>query len=193
LHADEREEHLKNFIADFLKDTWYRRTNLVNTSDNIDLAIYAGTSSSDPVAVMIETKTPVNRQEMMTRGKPNAKAFHEIVLYYLKQVIEENNYDIKHLLVTNTNEWFIFDGVWFEKHIRRNSKLAKAFKELRPGGHDNRYFMMMFSNRGLKALRMPSRVAGLICGTMRRSSTPRMPPKAGSSSICSSYSHPSIF
>ncbi|WP_408998068.1 Eco57I restriction-modification methylase domain-containing protein [Syntrophus buswellii] len=140
LRTDEREEHLKNFIADFLKDTWYRRTNLVNTSDHIDLAIYTGPSSSDPVSVLIETKTPVNRQEMMTREKPNAKAFHEIILYYLKQVIEEHNHDIKHLLVTNTDEWFVFDGVWFEKHIRRNPKLVKAFKELRPGGHDNRFF-----------------------------------------------------
>jgi len=125
LHADEREEHLKNFIADFLKDTWYRRTNLVNTSDNIDLAIYAGASSSDLVAVMIETKTPVNRQEMMTREKPNTKAFHEIVLYYLKQVIEENNHDIKHLLVTNTNEWFIFDGIW-TKHESETSMICRS-------------------------------------------------------------------
>lgn len=87
--ADEGEEHLKNFIADFLKDTWYRQSNLVNTSEKIDLAIYGGRSSADPVAVIIETKSPANKYEMMTPEKPNAKAFHEVVLYYLRQVVEE--------------------------------------------------------------------------------------------------------
>ena len=140
LRQEESEEHLKNFLADFLKDTWYKPTNLVNTSDRIDLAIYDGTLSHNPVAVMFETKSPVNKQEMMSRDKPNAKAFHEIVLYYLRQVVEEENKEIKFLIVTNIYEWFIFDGVWFERNVRRNPKLVKAYKGLKPGGHDNRHF-----------------------------------------------------
>ena len=140
LRLEESEERLKNFLADFLKDTWYKSTNLVNTNDRIDLAIYDGTSSTDQVAVMFETKSPVNKQEMMSREKPNAKAFHEIVLYYLRQVVEEENTEINYLIVTNLYEWFIFDGVWFERNVRRNPKLVKAFKGLKPGGHDNRHF-----------------------------------------------------
>ena len=140
LRSEESEEHLKNHLADFLKDTWYKPTNLVNTSDRIDLAIYDGTSSTDPVAVMFETKSPVNKQEMMSREKPNAKAFHELVLYYLRQSLEEENQEINYLIVTNFYEWFIFDGVWFERNIRRNAKLVKAFKGLKSSGHDNRHF-----------------------------------------------------
>lgn len=153
--ADEGEEHLKNFIADFLKDTWYRQSNLVNTSEKIDLAIYGGRSSADPVAVIIETKSPANKYEMMTPEKPNAKAFHEVVLYYLRQVVEEENHEIKHLIVTNTHEWYIFDGVWFERNVRRNTKLVKAFKGLKPEGHDNRHFYEDVIRPWLEGLQEP--------------------------------------
>ena len=30
--TDEHEEHLKNIVSDFLKDTWYKQTNEINTS-----------------------------------------------------------------------------------------------------------------------------------------------------------------
>jgi hypothetical protein len=155
LRSNEDEEHLKNFVRDFLKDTWYQQTNLVNTSDKIDLAIYGGRSSADPVAVIIETKAPANRNEMMTVERPNTKAFHEVVLYYLRQVIEEGNHEIKHLIVTNTHEWFIFDGVWFERNVRRNPRLVKAYRGLKPEGHDNRHFYEDVLRPWLEGLKEP--------------------------------------
>jgi hypothetical protein len=60
LNSNEDEEHLKNFVRDFLLDTWYRPTNLVNTSDRIDLAIYSGKSSADPKADVSELEALVD-------------------------------------------------------------------------------------------------------------------------------------
>lgn len=37
IRADEHEEHLKNIVADFLKDTWYKPAFEINTSKRADL------------------------------------------------------------------------------------------------------------------------------------------------------------
>jgi len=67
------------------------------------------------VGVIIEAKRPGNKSEMLSAGKPNAKAFQELVLYYLRERIEENNIDIKFLIATNVYEWYIFEASYFEK------------------------------------------------------------------------------
>ena len=46
LQGGDREEHQKNHIRDFLNDTWYKKTNLVNIAGDIDLAIYSGLLAS---------------------------------------------------------------------------------------------------------------------------------------------------
>jgi hypothetical protein len=155
LQGGESEEHQKNHIRDFLKDTWYQKSNRINTSERIDLAIYAGMAASDPVAVIIEAKSSSNSAEMMTCSKPNAKAIHELILYYLREVFENKNYEIKHLIVTNTYEWFIFDGVWFERNVRRNPALVKAYKGFKPDGHDNRHFYESIAKPWLETLEEP--------------------------------------
>ena len=155
LKDGEREEHQKNHIRDFLNTGWYQKINLVNTAGDIDLAIYAGTTSSTPVSVIIETKSTTNSAEMMTLQKPNAKAFHEIMLYYLREVFDKENYAIKHLIVTNTNEWFVFDSAWFEKNIRRSKSLEKGYKAFKRDGHDNRYFYESVARKWLDELEEP--------------------------------------
>lgn len=155
LQDGEREEHQKNHIRDFLNTGWYQKTNLVNTAGDIDLAIYSGMVSSSPVSVIIETKSTTNITEMMTCQKPNAKALHEIILYYLREVFDKENYSIKHLIITNTNEWFVFDGVWFEKNIRRNKSLEKGYKAFKRDGLDNRYFYESIAKKWLDELEEP--------------------------------------
>lgn len=141
LREGDREDHQKDHIRDFLKDTWYAKTNMVATqgNGNIDLVIYAGLYALDPVSVIIETKKCTNKSEMMTRDKPNAKAFQEIMLYYLQQV-DGGNHSVQHLIVTNTSEWFVFDGVWFEKNIGHNTDLMKECRALKTQKRDTRHF-----------------------------------------------------
>ncbi len=156
LQDGDREGHQKDHIRDFLKDTWYRKTNLVasqNTGD-IDLAIYADLSTS-VISVIIETKSSTNTTEMMSRQKPNAKALHEIILYYLREVFDKENYAIKYLIATNTNEWFVFDGAWFERNIRRNKSLEKGYKAFKRDGHDSRYFYESIAKKWLDELEEP--------------------------------------
>lgn len=70
---------------------------------------------------------------MISREKLNAKALHEVLLYFLRERILENNHKIKHLIVTNIYEWFIFDAREFEKAFVENKALVKEFKAFSAG------------------------------------------------------------
>ena len=50
---DEAEEHLKNDLRDFLRDTYYKETNAINTKDKQDLAIHIGKTTASNVGVII--------------------------------------------------------------------------------------------------------------------------------------------
>jgi adenine-specific DNA-methyltransferase len=140
INEKESEEHLKNIIADFLKDTWYKDQFEINTKERNDLVIHTGKTSKEPVGVLLEVKRPSNKTEMMTTEKPNAKALQELILYYLKERFDHNNTDIKYLIVTNIYEWFIMDEVWFEKNVFRNSKLKKDYDNWKLSGKDTKFF-----------------------------------------------------
>jgi adenine-specific DNA-methyltransferase len=140
INEQESEEHLKNVIADFLKDTWYKDQFEINTKDRNDLVIHSGKTTKDAVGVILEVKKPSNKAEMMTATKPNTKALQELILYYLRERVDHNNTDIKYLVVTNIYEWFVIDEVWFEKNVFRNSKLKKDYENWKLSGKDTKFF-----------------------------------------------------
>jgi adenine-specific DNA-methyltransferase len=127
INEDEREDHNKNFVRDFLRDTFYGN-HFVNSKGTTDLAIHLGPKSESNVAVIIEAKRPSKTSEMIRNDNLNAKAMHEVILYYLRERIEEKNDDIKKIIITNTFEWFIFDAQVFEKLFYKNTKLVNDYK-----------------------------------------------------------------
>lgn len=129
----ESEEFHKNLVADFLKKTYYAPTHFINTKGRNDLVIHAGKTAKTPVAVIIEAKKPTNRSEMLQTDKLNSKALQELVLYYLRERISHKNIDIKHLVVTNIHEWFVFDAGVFEKNFAQNKRLVKQFQDFEAG------------------------------------------------------------
>lgn len=140
INEKESEENLKNIVADFLKEIWYKSDYEINTKDRKDLVIHNGKSATDAVGVILEAKKPGNKPEMISVDKPNAKAFHELILYYLRERVDHNNSQIKHLIATNIWEWYIFDGVWFEKNVFRNKKLKDDYDDFKISGQDTRFF-----------------------------------------------------
>jgi hypothetical protein len=111
----ESEEHIKTLLRDFLKDTFYKSDYYVNTKGRADLVIHGDSSGKSPVSVLFEIKKPTNKSEMITAENLNCKAFHETVLYFLRERIEHKNIDLKHIIITNLFEWFIFDAADFER------------------------------------------------------------------------------
>jgi len=125
----ESEEFHKNLVSDFLKKTYYDPAYFINTKGRKDLVIHNGNNAASPVGVIIEAKKPTNKSEMITTEKLNAKAFHELMLYYLEERITHKNLELKHLVITNINEWFIFDATLFERLCAENKNLVKQFND----------------------------------------------------------------
>jgi len=135
----ESEEHLKNLISDFLKETWYHGQFEINTKGRIDLVIHNGKSSKYPVGVIIEIKKPQS-PERMSEVCLNCKALHELILYYFDERSGNENIEIKHLVTTNINEWFIFDENEFDKFFYRNPRFQKLYKSKNEQSKDNPFF-----------------------------------------------------
>ncbi|HCY81772.1 MAG TPA: type II restriction endonuclease, partial [Xanthomarina gelatinilytica] len=129
----ESEEFHKNLVSDFLKKTYYDPNHFINTKGRNDLVIHNGNKAKSSVGVIIEAKKPTNRAEMVTGEKLNAKAFQELVLYYLRERIAHKNLEVKQLVVTNINEWFIFDANSFERLFAQNKALVKQFTDFEAG------------------------------------------------------------
>jgi len=129
----ESEEFHKNLVSDFLKKTYYDPNHFINTKGRNDLVIHNGNIAKSSVGVIVEAKKPTNKAEMMTTTKLNAKAFQELVLYYLRERITHKNLEVKHLVATNINEWFIFDATLFDRLFAQNKNLVKQFTDFEDG------------------------------------------------------------
>jgi adenine-specific DNA-methyltransferase len=125
----ESEEFHKNLVSDFLKRTYYDPAYFINTKGRKDLVIHNGNNAASPVGVIIEAKKPTNRSEMITTEKLNTKAFHELMLYYLEERITHKNLELKQLVISNINEWFIFDATLFGRLFADNKNLVKQFTD----------------------------------------------------------------
>jgi adenine-specific DNA-methyltransferase len=129
----ESEEFHKNLVIDFLKKTYYDPNHFINTKGRNDLVIHNGNTASSAVGVIIEAKKPTNKAEMITTKKLNTKAFQELVLYYLRERITHKNLEVKYLIATNINEWFIFDATLFDRLFAQNKNLVKQFNDFEAG------------------------------------------------------------
>lgn len=133
IDEEESEEFHKFLLVDFLKKTYYEPNHYINTKGRNDLVIHNGNKASSTVGVIVETKKPTNRSEMLTQEKINVKAFQELVLYYLRERITHKNLEIKYLIATNINEWFVFDSNIFEKYFAHNKSFIKQFNDFEEG------------------------------------------------------------
>jgi len=129
INDNESEEYNKNLISDFLKDTYYKQAYFMNTKERKDLVIRNGALPDNTAGVIIETKKFSNKSEMVTCENLNAKALQELVWYFLGERITQKNIDIKHLIITNVYEWFIFDAQIFEKLFAQNKTLVKHYTD----------------------------------------------------------------
>lgn len=136
----ENEEHLKNVVRDFLLDGYYKGHYEINVKDRKDLVIHNGPKTSDSVGVIIEAKSIKNTAEMVSRENLNKKALQELILYYLRERVDLGNISVKHLIITNSKEWFVFNENDFEKLIFRNTKFLKQYKEYTLSGKNTDHF-----------------------------------------------------
>ena len=162
INESESEEFHKNLVSDFLKRTYYEPDFSINTKGRNDMVIHNGKDGKSPVGVILETKKPTNRAEMLSISPEaksikslNVKSFQELVLYFLRERITQNNLEVKHLVVTNIYEWFVFDASVFEKAFAQNKALVKDFKAFEDGrlsGNTTDFFYREIASREIDKL-----------------------------------------
>ncbi len=115
------EEFQKNEINKFLKNTYGYDC---NTNKKVDSAIYV----DGEVRVLIEVKALNNRNEFpKNRENPLSKAFCQMVFYFLKE-IEKNN-SLKHAIICNAHEFFLFDCKDFCALFQNDKEIKKLHKD----------------------------------------------------------------
>lgn len=131
----ETEEFHKNLISTFLLNTFYSPNHYINTKADTDLVVHNGVGPNTPVGVLIEAKKPTNRSQMPQLHAPNTKALQELLLYYLRERFSKDghNLDVRHLIITNAYEWFIFDANVFETEFAQNKALVQRFIDFEQG------------------------------------------------------------
>ncbi len=114
------EEFQKNEINSFLKNTYGYKC---NTYEKVDSAIYV----DGEVWVLIEAKALNNRNEFpKNRENPLSKAFCQMVFYFLKEI--ENNNSLKHAIICNAHEFFLFDCKDFRALFQNDKCIKKLHK-----------------------------------------------------------------
>ncbi len=112
------EEFQKNEINKFLKNAYGYDC---NTNKKVDSAIYV----DEEVQVLIEVKALNNKTEFpKNRENPLSKAFCQMVLYFLEEIEKEKNNSLKHTIICNAHEFFLFDckDLLFLKEDKRIKK-----------------------------------------------------------------------
>ncbi|MCQ2836210.1 Eco57I restriction-modification methylase domain-containing protein [Helicobacter pylori] len=119
-NQQENENHHNDAFNDLLKGVFKYK---VKPTKKIDSAIL---NENDKVEVIIEFKALKNPNEFIKKGDLNVKAFHESLLYYLKERKEGNN-NLKHLILATIKELYIIDANEFEI-FNKDKEIKKAFE-----------------------------------------------------------------
>lgn len=91
-------------------------------NSGIDLAL----KKDKQIQVIIEAKLP-HSKEFFSQSKPNCKALHECILYYLCERKALNS-SLKHIIITDFYRFYIFKADLFEELFNKNKYFKEAFE-----------------------------------------------------------------
>ena len=140
INVSESEEFNKNLVVRFFSNNLYRNNSyLINTYNRTDLAIYSGmdTPNQHPV-VLFEFKKPTG-QDMVTTNDLKKKSLYELVLYYIREEEQKKNTDIKHLIITNCWEYFIFEKKHFYRYFAKDERFVQQVLKADAGNDKTDY------------------------------------------------------
>lgn len=113
------EEFQKNEINKFLAKVYGYDC---NTKGKVDSAIYV----EGEAQVLIEAKSLKNKTEFPKKDAPLSKALYESILYFLREI--QHNNSIKHIILANPHEFYIFDADKFEILFLKDKKIKKFYE-----------------------------------------------------------------
>ena len=121
-----------NELAQFFRKVGFelqiaQSTNAQSANSAIDLALL----QNGVVKVIIEAKLPESltksKAQMFSAQNPNCKALHEAILYYLREVVDKQNFGVESIIITDFTRFFIFNYKEFERIFAKNAKIKDIF------------------------------------------------------------------
>ena len=88
---------------------------------SIDLAVMQNLKPS----VIIEAKMP-NSADMIWESDLNKKAFQQAIMYFMNERAKDNK-ALFHIIITDFNNWFVFDAKDFDRHFWRNATIKNLY------------------------------------------------------------------
>lgn len=125
-----------NELAQFFRKVGFevqiaQSTNAQSANSAIDLALL----QNGYVKVIIEAKLPESltkaKAQMFSAQNPNCKALHEAILYYLREVVDKQNFGVESIVITDFTRFFIFNYKEFERIFAKNAKIKDIFAKFK--------------------------------------------------------------
>ncbi len=131
---DDPESNYSSSVQSLLDDTFYKGKNKIKQRKgvNTDLNIFEDNTTSSLPVVLIEMKKPSEKNDMLSQDDLNRKALHELILYYLTELVDkDHNNAIRYLIASNGYDWFIFEETLF-RNLFYNNKFIREYKKVNP-------------------------------------------------------------
>ncbi|GAB3542522.1 type IIG restriction enzyme/methyltransferase [Spirosoma fluminis] len=149
LDEAESEDYQKTIVAGFFSEAFSGNTFGISARDRTDLFIHHSQNNQDQPGidfpamaspgVIIKTKK-VFAGEMMTTLKNNVRALHELILYYFDEQERGPDGGLRHLIITDVYNWFVFDESDFRRFFYGNPKLWKLYQIKQQQKKDDLFF-----------------------------------------------------
>jgi len=128
------ESNYEDSVVAVLNDTFYKGKNKIARRQdvNTDLNIFEDNTTSSSPVVLIEMKKPAEKGEMLTKNDLNRKALHELILYYLTELLDNrHNNAIRYLIASNGYDWYVFEETMFRR-LFTSRKFQQEYRKVNP-------------------------------------------------------------
>lgn len=128
------ESNYEDNVKALLEDTFYKGKNKIAQRKGVktDLNIFEDNTTSSSPVVLIEMKSPSEKNDMLSKEDLNRKALHELILYYLTEFVDhDHNNAIRWLIASNGYDWFIFDESLF-RDLFYTKKFVQEYRKVNP-------------------------------------------------------------
>ena len=125
IEGNKVEENFKLDFRSLLREAFYakRKDCAIEPVNPIDMAIV----KDDTVRVLMEFKRFSNKAEMIRKNDLNRKALHEALTYFFDQFYNKNNRQIRSIIISNGEDFFVFDPKEFtQKSLEKIGKAASS-------------------------------------------------------------------
>lgn len=124
LSSKDSEETNKGRVKTFLEQSlWPSKYYEINASGRTDLTIKDKNTNLN--VVLFEFKK-INSTEMVTKEDLAKKAMFEIVLYYILEEHNQRNTEMKHLIISDGYQYFIFEKGTFWDYFGKDKKFVQS-------------------------------------------------------------------